>query len=174
MLRSHLLAFALLLVMTPGRAQSTETETFRHGIGIGAGFTTGYGLSYRYTPGKFAMQANFAPYKDKESARYSAGITFLYTLIPGKITSLYLYQANHYFYDSQVTYYTDAEKKFQTMDVTPIRDKVTDSFFNNGIGFGMEIIFARRIGFNLMMGYAAYDNFNQINVTGETALYFKF
>jgi len=38
----------------------------------------------------------------------------------------------------------------------------------------VEFIIAKRIGLNLMGGYAFYDNFSQINFTGETALYFKF
>ena len=33
---------------------------------------------------------------------------------------------------------------------------------------------AKRIGLNLMAGYAFYNNFKQLNVTGEAALYYKF
>jgi hypothetical protein len=31
-----------------------------------------------------------------------------------------------------------------------------------------------RIGLNLMSGYAFYDNFNGLNVTGEMSIYYKF
>ena len=50
----------------------------------------------------------------------------------------------------------------------------TDKYMNNGLGFGFEIIIEKNIGLNLMTGYAFYDNFNEINITAETALYYKF
>lgn len=147
----------------------TRQEDYKYGIGIGAGFATGYGLSFRYHPQKFGAQVNFAPYKTEDTERYSAGVTFLYNIIESRITNLYIYQANHYFYNSRTQYiynpdFPDMEEKIRT----------TESYFNNGLGFGMEIIIAKRIGFNLMTGYAFYENFEKLNLTGEAALYFKF
>ncbi|MGZ5245339.1 MAG: hypothetical protein ACXWD4_15565, partial [Bacteroidia bacterium] len=82
-------------------------EKLKHSIGAGAGFTTGYGLSYRYRPGKFGVQVNFAPYSNKDVSRFSTGLTFLYTLIENKMSNLYLYQGNHHYYDSHLeTFYT--------------------------------------------------------------------
>lgn len=168
-----LAAFSSLCIMLNAQSpEKTEEPHFKHAVGIGAGFSTGYGLSYRYHPTKFGVQANFAPYHDDETDRISAGLTFLYTLIPGKTTSLYLYQGNHYFYNSETRYYN--EFKEQVFDATPVKTKETESYFINGIGLGMEIVFAKRIGFNLMTGYGAYKNFSQVNITGETGLYFKF
>lgn len=157
-------------------AQETdqETKTYRHSLGIGAGFTTGYGLSYRYFPTKLGLQLNFAPYKTKETAQYSAGLTFIYPIIPGQVASLYVYQGNHYFYNSHIIYYMNETMKEESFEPTGFRKRIEESYFNNGLGFGMELAFAKRMGFNLMAGYAFYDNFRQINVTGETALYFKF
>jgi hypothetical protein len=144
-------------------------QVYKYGIGGGAGFATGYGLSFRYMPKKFGGQINFAPYKTKETERYSIGITMLYTLIESKVSNLYLYQANHYYYNSQMNYVYDPSKP-NSQDM----ERVTEAYFNNGLGFGIEIIMAKRIGLNLMAGYAFYDNFNQLNVTGEAALYYKF
>jgi hypothetical protein len=45
---------------------------------------------------------------------------------------------------------------------------------NNESGFGVEIVMAKRIGLNLMTGYTFYNNFSQLNITGEVALYYKF
>ena len=73
-----------------------------------------------------------------------------------------------------MNYYLDEPKTISSPEATKISERITESFFNNGVGFGMEIIFAKRIGFNIMAGYGAYDNFQQLNVTGETGLYFKF
>ena len=146
---------------------------FKHAIGAGAGFTTGYGISYRYMPNKYGFQLNFAPYHDKIIDRYSIGFTVLYTIIKNKISSLYLYQGNHYYYNSELVdkFSLDPNKPY---DPNPVKERVKTSYMNNGIGFGIELIIAKRIGFNLMTGYASYRNFEELNLTGETALYYKF
>jgi hypothetical protein len=154
-----------------GQDNATENDSYKHAVGIGAGFVTGYGLSYRFQPKKPGFQLNFAPYKDDETARFSTGLTFFYPLIPGKVATLFVYQGNHYYYTSETVYTPDNPA---SPNPTLIREKVVDSYFNNGLGIGMEIVFAKRIGFNLMMGYAAYANFTKVNLTGETGLYFKF
>lgn len=166
-----LISGAILISTDQSYAQDSTSinPKYKFGIGGGAGFATGYGLSFRYIPKRFGGQINFAPYKDKETSRYSVGVTFIYMLIESRITNLFLYQANHYYYNSQMQYIYDPNfPENQEMQ------KVTESYVNNGLGFGIEIIFAKRIGLNLMAGYAFYKNFTQLNVTGEAALYFKF
>jgi len=145
--------------------QKLNEEKTKHAVGAGAGFTTGYGLSYRYTPNKLGVQVNFAPYKNGADYQYSFGLTALYSLMQNEKTTLYLYQANHYLASS-----------FMEFDnsIPSVLKRKTESYFNHGIGFGVEFIVASKIGFNLMTGYATYDNFNKLNVTGEAALYFKF
>lgn len=145
----------------------------KHSIGAGAGFTTGYGLAYRYMPSRFGGQINFAPYHNSETDKYSIGITFLYRLIETKTTNLFLYQGNHYYYNSQLVYIYDQPKSVQT-DQVASKHWQTESYVNNGFGIGIELIIAKRIGLNLMSGYALYKNFTQVNFTGETALFFKF
>lgn len=148
---------------------STPTEEYKYGIGGGAGFTTGYGLSFRYLPKKFGAQLNFAPYKSEDTETYSVGLTFVYKIIESKITNLYLYQGNHYYYNSYMGYSYNPNIPYNEELV-----KITESYMNNGVGFGIEIIMAKRIGLNLMAGYAFYDNFKKLNITGEAALYYKF
>ncbi len=53
-------------------------------------------------------------------------------------------------------------------------ERITENYFNVGVGIGIEVTLAKRVGLNLMTGYAAYDNFNKLNITGEAALYYKF
>lgn len=154
------------------QAQSLTDEKMNHAIGIGAGFTTGLGLSYRYMPVKFGVQVNFAPFTNTNVTMFSTGVTFLYNLIPGKVATLYLYQGNHFYYFREVQYFPDPGIIGNNTAAT--RHLQLDRYFNNGVGFGIEMLFAHRIGFNLMAGYAAYNNFTGINVTGETGLYFKF
>lgn len=166
-------ALFFLISVSKVKAQDSTGHSpatkYKYSIGAGAGFATGYGLSFRYLPKQFGAQVNFAPYKDSETERYSVGFTLIYMIIESKITNLFLYQANHYYYNSEMIYtYNPA------MPAVEEKVRTTDSYFNNGLGFGMEIIVAKRIGFNLMTGYAFYDNFRQLNITGEMALYYKF
>ncbi len=162
-----------LFICLKANAQESDSiplqEKYKFSIGAGAGFATGYGLSFRYVPEKFGGQVNFAPYKDKETERYSFGVTFIYLLIESKSSNLFLYQANHYYYNSEMVYIYDPNPPYNQGET-----RQTEGYFNNGVGFGVEIIFAKRIGLNLMAGYAFYDNFQQLNVTGELALYYKF
>ncbi|MBK6264272.1 hypothetical protein JKA74_04425 [Marivirga sp. S37H4] len=162
-----------LLISMQIHAQDSDSlssqNEYKFGIGAGAGFATGYGLSFRYIPEKFGGQVNFAPYKDKETERYSFGVTFLYMLIESNSTNLFLYQANHYYYNSEISYLYNPG-----MPNNQEETRYTEGYFNNGLGFGIEIIFVKRVGLNIMAGYAFYDNFQQLNVTGELALYYKF
>jgi len=165
---------AVMLTTSHNLAAQETTENlpetkYKFGIGGGAGFATGYGLSFRYVPKKFGGQVNFAPFKTNETSRYSVGLTLIYMLIESKVTSLYLYQANHYYYKSQLQYIYNPD-----FPLSEEQEWVKESYVNNGLGFGIEIVIAKRIGLNLMAGYAAYKNFTQVNVTGEAALYFKF
>jgi hypothetical protein len=161
-----IISFILFLfVSVQANAQNTNEQEpltkFKYGVGGGAGFATGYGLSFRYVPKRFGTQVNFAPFKNSETTRYSLGATFLYMLNENKSTNFYLYSSLQYVFDPNNP----------TVSTT---QRVTESYFNNGLGFGVEIIIAKRVGLNFMAGYAAYDNFKGLNVTGELALYYKF
>lgn len=169
LLNLFLTAIVSGLSLSISTGQDSVSTKFKYGIGGGAGFTTGYGLSFRYLPKRFGAQVNFAPFKSKETERYSVGVTFLYTLIENKISNLFLYQGNHYYFNSYTNYLYDPTNPFVN---TPTR--VTEDYMNNGLGFGIELTIAKRIGFNLMAGYAFYNTFKELNVTGETALFYKF
>ena len=164
-----ILIFSSTMLFAQDTIKRAAEPHYKYGIGCGAGFATGYGLSFRYIPKKFGAQVNFAPFKNKETERYSAGVTFIYMLIESKISNLFLYQANHYYYNSQMIYVYDVK-----MPDAQGMVRSTEAYFNNGLGFGIEIVMAKRIGLNLMAGYAFYNNFKQLNVTGEAALYYKF
>ncbi len=147
-------------------AQDSETfKKSKHSLGAGLGFTTGYGLSYRYTPSKWGIQVNFAPFKNSTQEVYSVGCTFLYKLNESEKITLYLYEGNHYYYNQDKNYFNGITNKNETR---------TDSYMNNGFGFGVEIPMFSQIGLNIMTGYASYNNFQNYNLTGEAALYFKF
>jgi hypothetical protein len=158
-----ILSFLNLTISGQEKVDTININKFKHALGFGAGFTTGYGLSYRFMPNKFGVQTNFAPYKDKYRALFSFGITFLYKLIETNNINLFLYQGNHYFYRKEKYIYYDQNDSYQV-----------DKYFNNGLGIGIEFIILKRLSFNLMGGYAGFENFNKISFTGETGLYFRF
>jgi hypothetical protein len=162
----HPLIFSLLFFNNLIIAQETKPNTFKHALGAGAGFTTGYGLSYRFMPIKLGFQINFAPYKTETISRFSYGLTFLYTLITTEKTSLYVYQANHFYSNTNTQGYNPVNNLYDK--------KEEESYFNNGLGFGFEILIVKNVGLNLMTGYASYRNGKELNITGETAIYFKF
>lgn len=163
------LTFAILVIsmVSNGYSQDSATPKLKHSIGLGAGFATGYGLSYRYMPKKFGFQVNFAPFKNSSTTRISTGITFSYDLKIYKSSRLYLYQANHYYYNKEKTTNVDFNN-------IPYSSQILESYVNNGLGFGLELTILERLGLNFMTGYAFYENFNGVNVTGEAAIYYKF
>ncbi len=165
---SLLIIFFILITNLKAQIQEPTEKATKHAVGAGAGFTTGYGLSYRYIPNRFGIQINFAPFKNATTTRNSIGLTLLYSLMQSEKTNLYLYQANHYYVSSQPA------DSFNNITNQTYSYRKDESYFNNGIGFGLEYIIAPKIGFNIMTGYATYVNFSGYNVTGETALYFKF
>jgi len=151
------------------RADIANYPRLKHSLGMGAGFTTGYGLSYRYTPSEWGFQVNFAPYKVKNFEQYSFGVSFLYELVRLKSTSLYLYEGNHFLYKKE----QDVVINYSPIYV-PIMGTVEQSFWNNGIGFGVSALASENVSFDIMAGYALYNNLSEIKPTIEGAFYFKF
>lgn len=147
--------------------EAPKEKRFKHGLGIAAGLTTGYGLSYRYMFSKFTIQGTFAPLVDGDRQQYSTGITFIYNLVENRNTNLFLYQGNHFYYEKDKYYnyygYNYAEEVYRE-----------ESNLNQGLGIGIEFIILKNVSFNLMGGYASYDSFSRIGFTGETGLFYRF
>lgn len=141
----------------------------KHALGIAAGATTGFGLSYQYMPNQLSFQLAFFPYKDQSSSLISAGLTFIYRLREGEKLNFLLYQGNHFISQSQTNYGWDPVNQ-----VSVETGKSTTSGFNNGVGIGFEFFLSESVAFNLMTGYAGYNNFERITLTGEGALFYKF
>ncbi len=143
-----------LFSQTNNDNNNSEKILYKFSVGAGFGYTTGYGISFRYTPNKFGVQANFSPTYNEKSTRISTGVTFIYKLVEAEKTCFYLYQGNHFNYYKR---YTTKYKEF-----------------NNGVGVGIEFIILKRVGLDIMGGYAFYENFQRLGLTGEAGLYYKF
>ena len=153
-----------------------KTKSLEHSIGIGAGFTTGFGLSYRYMPKKYGVQINLAPfYTDyMKNSTVSIGVTLLDKIVEGSSCNLYTYFANHYLIrrgtgnDNIITNEYGAFNN-STNSVSNNNDK-----WNTGLGLGFEFNTNKRVVLNIMGGIAQYNTFESLLPTVETALYYRF
>ncbi len=166
----YCIIFSIAVTATVAADELEEESEFHHGIGVAAGFVTGYGLSYRYLGEKFNLQFTFAPYVERGNVTISTGAAVLKDLFEGKTSRLFLYSGLHYWYHK----YTDEPDEDET-EVTAGEQK--DQWFICGIGPGFEFNITENIVFDLMAGYAVYlrDNENtMLNFTGELAVFFYF
>ncbi len=165
-----LLFFTCIILSGQDGEQLKQPREFKHSLGVGAGWTTGYGISYRYFFKKYGIQATFAPYSDHNTTQFSSGLTFIIYLINAENTNLFFYQGNHFFYSKDKYYYGGG----MYISGGDYNSEYVDQFFNNGFGIGIEFLIVNRVSFNLMGGYAGYENFDKISLTGETGLYYRF
>lgn len=160
-------------------------------IGGAAGFSTGYGLSYRYWPGDLGTQIVFTPIVNSEGSSFNIGTGLFKTLHEGKSTRLFLFLAGNGTYaEGTRTIYPEAEdvqdeEVVQEDDVIqedPVYETEDYTAFNwcVGIGPGIEIYFFKNIVLDIMFGYRfAQSNpdsggLDGVGFTGEIALYYRF
>ncbi|MFZ5942078.1 MAG: hypothetical protein ACOYXB_16040 [Bacteroidota bacterium] len=155
----------LVLLLSSGiRVSAQEMQpSYRFGIGAAAGFSTGYGLSFRYWPGNWGVQTTFAPYYDENGGVISFGLAGMRLIEDAGWIRFFAYAGQHFFFDSYSEYSApDPDTYF--MSVT-------------GIGPGLEFVIKQRLGINVMFGMAFYynnENTTMLNLTGETGIYYRF
>ena len=144
--------FTLLIIATSFLGVSQKKSA--HNIGSFAGVTDGFGLSYRYWPGKFGIQVTTAPmYFGKKNKFINIGFTGLYTIKDKNIVDLYGYVSNAIYISNN------------------------NSIYNIGGGLGTKIDFYENLNFNLQFGYGALilNSENQIyTIIGGAGLYYHF
>jgi hypothetical protein len=158
------LTFSIFLFSSKG--QEAEQRAYKHYVGAAAGFTTGYGLAYRYNPGRFNVQAAFAPYKDESRVVISTGLTFIYHLLKEEHFNFYLYQGNHF------RYFEDKWRRYYYYGPYPLPYSNISRQMNNGLGMGFEFHF-NRLSFNLMTGYGSFNNGRRLSMTVESGIFFR-
>lgn len=155
---------------TFGQVDSIPKKIYKHGLGAAAGFTTGYGVSYRYWPQKFGGQITVFKIWNNyggENIQANLGITFLLKLRESGHVRLFLYEGNMYYYEKEQVYAMGGGLHWVN----------EDHVFNFGIGPGVQFTIDKRLGFNLMVGagaYYAFTDWARIFITGETGLYYRF
>lgn len=172
-----ILFFALALIVPvclSGQDSSNDYDNssdLKFGIGAAAGFSTGYGLSFRYWPANWGIQFTTAPYYTENDSQISLGATVLNTIKNDGRIKLFLYLGNHVLYEKWSDYSYDGSNSDPSKYTTWIL----------GAGPGFEFIILEKISFNLMFGVASYTEYSNnydtdwmLNMTAETGLYYKF
>ncbi len=164
-------AAALILLGYP--AAASEPVTRAHNVGIGAGYVTGYGISYRHWfRNGFGYQVNFAPYYRKtdcsEERNLSLGVTGLKVIHGAETVNLIgyagasiLHEYDRYSYACQYGY-----EEMET--------KNTTYTFGGGPGFDVRFW---HLSLNAMFGVRVSTDSNhevRMDITGETAIYYSF
>lgn len=156
-------------------SQPEKTEKVRkHSIGLGAGFTSGLGLTYRYMPSDIGVQLVAGGYKSENESLGSGGITFLYRLLATEKANFFTYYSNSVWYRqySSYNYYSSYDPALgYYRSYYQDKEKTT---WNTGLGLGLEILAGNKVGFSFMLGWAGYDTFNLILPTAETSILIKF
>ncbi len=148
-----------------------STEKFKQQIGLAAGFTTGYGFSYRYWPGKLGVQITTLPKFEEGRADVNIGFTPLIELKEVKLNGYYvgkwyLYASANYMLDETGSRWNELTQESESYKYEAI---------NAGAGVGFDIYVGNRIGFNGMAGYGFYEINKSIttDLTAEIGIYYK-
>jgi len=171
-MKIKIVAFLIILYFTVSMnfAQSLNDisapkKKRNHYIGMHAGSTTGYGVSYRYWPGIYGVQLTLFPYISSENSRLSLGVSGLMKVHQMEKIDVFLYLGNSFRYFRDKNYY-DYNQYY------------TDTYLNWSIGFGggLNIRIAKVLRLNVMMGLGNYDVLNdyQLTYAGEIGFYYTF
>lgn len=144
---------------------STPEKKRKHYLGMHAGSTTGYGVSYRYWPDKLGLQVTLFPYISSDNSFLSLGISGLMKVHELEKLDVFLYLGNHFRYSQDKYYYNYNQYEI-------------DNYFNWSIGFGggLNIRIAKILRLSVMTGLGNYDILNnyQLTFAGEVGFYYTF
>jgi hypothetical protein len=175
MIKRVLLIMALIgpitLFSQESESGSGTSDQMKFGVGAAAGFSTGYGLSFRYWPTDWGVQFTTAPYISDNDSRVSVGVTALKSIKDDNRLRLFVYLGNHFMYEKWGGYSWDGYTEDPHVNTTWII----------GVGPGFDFTILNKVSFNLMFGiasysesYSEYENNWMLNMTAEAGLYYKF
>ena len=176
-IKSAILTALLLIAFCLSTVFADENKVGTYNIGVGAGFVTGYGLSYRQWFGQNGVQLTLSPYYSSDSLStsftMSIGLVGLRMIKESRFVNLFAYYGTHfwYSYDKSTSYiYTNYSNVTKQLVIT--KDK---KLFVGG-GPGLDIHFWK-LSLNVMCGLAFSSDLSQsagLNFSGETGLYYSF
>jgi hypothetical protein len=141
------------LVCGSAMAQTEEPAQLKHYLGFDAGFSNGYGLSYRYMPKKWGVQVNAFPYVSENEHDISVGATLIRTVYRNRHMQFFLYYGNHLRFEK----YPNAYYYNNNGSYTPANDYNKTTTWITGIGPGFEVYIAKRLALNARFGFAYYN-----------------
>ncbi|MFO7879013.1 MAG: hypothetical protein ACQES0_04105 [Bacteroidota bacterium] len=162
---------ALTLHAQENPADEGKPYDFKHAVGANLGETTGVGLAYRYSFDRFSAQLAFWPVVEhfEYDVNLRASLSFYYRLREYEHVNLLLYQGNEYQYRKRYSYCSPGDF------ICPLYVLASEqSLYSTSLGFGFEFLMGKHLSLNLMLGYAAMDNFTSLKVKGESGLFFHF
>ncbi len=169
--------FVLLLLLpdfSSGQAKVEAGNVSGHGFGIVAGYITGTGPAYRYQHKRMTWQAGFLPrIRNREQYQIHASLGALYLLAGTESIRLHGY-ASLYYYAYGVDYLSDPLRTDFFDFLHPYTARDHQKSVNAGLGIGFEFRAMDNLSFNLMFGYAAYNNLEHLNVTADLGLFYTF
>ena len=179
-INKKILILSSILFIFASRLLSQDIQTikqveappkYKNYFGFGAGFTNGYGLTYKFLPGKFGFQITCLPiFRDYgKEASIDLGVTLLKNIVQNSNNSFFLYFSNCYIYTSNKSGYYSSYPNYNYVSTT-----IKTSKWNTGLGAGFEFDTRKRIVMDIMIGYAQYNNFQSLLPTGELAVFYRF
>lgn len=162
----------LVLLTTTISAFTNENDNLSRYVGGAAGFSTGMGLSYRYWPRDYGIQAVFAPVATENDTSINLGIAGFKSLHNTKYTRLFIYlAANSLYRNYEENIYSDTDPWEKTGS-----ENIKYLSFTAGIGPGIEIYIFRYIVIDMMIGfkYGINGDTPGLGFTGEFGIYYRF
>jgi hypothetical protein len=181
MKKTMLFIFGLLFVSESYSQEKKAFTSFKHEVGINAGFTTGAGFSYRRWYDKIGFQITGLPVKTDETTIYNGAVTFLYSFKEKSFFRFYSYLGNN------IVHFNGTEDAAQSIFPDPFNNNYYDyddpnfysrrkKFTHYNLGMGSGVSFGKEVAVNIMLGYGFYDVFGSLNMypTAEIGLYYRF
>lgn len=163
--------------------KSNDYSQTAHEFGLASGFTTGYGLSYRYWPNKVGFQFTTFPVVSSEDKNLSIGLTSLFKLDERSWYRIFAFAGGNLNWTENSNhdeYFSDFSGPFVwAFNLNaPFEEQKK---FTIGAGPGVEFTPGKHFGINLMTGfrytsidYAYSRDEKLVTLTADIAIYFRF
>lgn len=122
-------------------SQTTEKKGGSSSIGLHAGWSSGYGLSYRYEVNDWEFMSVFSPIINRYNNWYSVGQTAMRTVHKGKNANMFLYLGGHYHY-----------YLYEFNDFNGLLTMRNTQYMIGGFGYGIKIWFSENVFLSMQMG----------------------
>ena len=170
-----LIVFSFYFVLN-SFGQSTDNLPHKYAAGFSVGSSIGSGFSFRYNVSeKFGVQptVTFPLYNIEDKYEFNKstiriGISLYYNFVVKDYIRLFAYGGGKYVRKIRLV-----ERYLEQNWVTEEIELIN---YAGGVGLGLEFYIRPNIGFNVMLGYGAFDNDGDFKtgISGESSILFYF